>query len=161
MPAPKSVTKLKIKNGSAEVEYVSDVDAANYYLFELTRAALRDVGKFIAREFRAKFYSSFKRHEGSAGKVTRYNVWSSRNTQYPKVQVGLQEGHMDGFYAYYQEFGNASRNVPKMGLLTHAAQDNIAQIISIESQYLSGLSDAAARLEQQVNESEMEGDGDD
>ena len=52
MSAPKSVTKLKTKNGSVEVEYTSDVDATEYYIHELSRAAMRDVGKFLARTLR-------------------------------------------------------------------------------------------------------------
>ena len=43
MSAPKSVTKIN-KNG---VTYTSNVDACQYYLHELNRAALRDVGKFV------------------------------------------------------------------------------------------------------------------
>ena len=43
MSVPKSVVKVK-KNG---VEYTSNVDAAQYYIHELNRAALRDVGKFV------------------------------------------------------------------------------------------------------------------
>jgi hypothetical protein len=48
MGAPKSVIKLD-KNG---IKYTSSVDTCSYYIHELTRAALRDVGKFLARSFR-------------------------------------------------------------------------------------------------------------
>ena len=67
---------------------------------------------------------------------------------------------MGGFYAYFQEFGTSDGSVPKLGLLTHAAQDNVAEIIKIESQYLDGLSGEAARLEALVDEKDMEGDAD-
>ena len=45
MPVPKSVTKLS-KNG---VTFKSDVDKANYFLYELSRAALRDVAKLVKK----------------------------------------------------------------------------------------------------------------
>lgn len=154
MAAPKSVIKFD-KDG---IKYESNVDACNYYLFELTRAALRDVGRLIARKFRDSYYARFKKHTGNAGKATKYKVFSNANTQYPRVQIGLKPPKGRGFYSYYQEFG--SSKTEKLGLLTHAAEDNLAEIIKIESAYLSGLSEEAARLESLINESEMEGSAD-
>ena len=52
MSAPKSVVKID-KNG---VKYTSDVEFCEYSIKELTRAALRDVGKFIKRQFRENYY---------------------------------------------------------------------------------------------------------
>lgn len=157
MSAPKSVIKVD-KTGN--VTYTSNIDAAQYYIFELSRAALRDVGKFIAKQFRISFYNNFKKHTGNAGKATKYKVFSSANTKYPRVQIGLKTGQVDGFYAYFQEFGTSKTK--RLGLLRHAAEDNIAEIIKIESQYLSGLSGEASALESQINDSEeYEGDGND
>lgn len=155
MSAPKSVVKIK-KDG---VEYTSNVDAVNYFIFELTRAALRDVGKYVSKTFKKSYYEHFERHTGDAGKSTKYKVWSSANTKYPRVQIGLPGGQkVKGFYSYFQEFGTS--RTAKLGLLTSAVQNNIAEIIKIESQYLSGLSDEASRLESLIDESEMEGDAD-
>lgn len=159
--APKSVVKVKAKNGSVSVEYTSSVDAAEYYTHELTRAALRDVGKYVCKVFRTSYYSHFTKRTGDAGKATKYKVISSATTTAPRVQIGLKTGKVPGFYAYFQEFGTKKGNVPQLGLLTHAVQDNIPQIVSIESQYLSGLSDEAARLAAMVDEADMEGDADD
>ncbi len=50
MAVPKSVVRFK-KNG---VEYTSSVDRVNYTIVELTRAALRDVGKYLARTANSK-----------------------------------------------------------------------------------------------------------
>lgn len=161
MGAPKSVTKIKAKNGDVSVEYTSDVDAAQYYIHELTRGALRDVGKYIAKTFRTAYYDHFSRRTGDAGKATKYKVFSSASTVAPRVEIGLKTGRVPGFYAYFQEFGTSTNNVPRLALLTHAAQDNVAEIVKIESQYLSGLTEEAARLDQLVNESDMEGDADD
>lgn len=160
MSAPKSVTKLKYKNGRTEVTYVSDVDAAGYYIHELTRAALRDVGKYIAKTFRGEYYQHFKRRTGNAGKATKYKVTSGPKTVAPRVDIGLKKGRVAGFYAYFQEFGTKDGRVPRLGLLTHAAQDNVAEIVKIESQYLDGLSGEAQRLERQINEGDYDGDAD-
>lgn len=160
MPTPKSSTKTIVKDGNAEVKYETNVDACEYYIFELTRAALRDVGKFVTKAFKAAYYSHFTKKTGEAGKATKYKVWSSKDTLYPRVQIGL-DTKAKGFYAYFQEFGTSTGNVPKLGLLTKTVQDNVGEIVKIESQYLSGLSDEAARLESLINEDDMEGDADD
>lgn len=160
MPVPKSSTKVITKNGKTSVTYESNVDAAEYYMFELSRAALRDVAKFVVKLFRASYYQHFTRHTGDAGRATKYQVVSGRNTQYPRVDIGLKTGTVPGFYAYFQEFGTSS-GIPKLGLLTHAVEDNVAEIVKIESQYLSALSDEAERLASMITEDDMEGDADD
>lgn len=160
MPTPKSSTKTIVKDGKAEVKYETNVDATEYYIYELTRAALRDVGKFVTKAFRAAYYSHFTKITGNAGKATKYKVISGQKTTHPRVQVGLKTGKVPGFYAYFQEFGT-SNGIPKLGLLTHVVEDNVSEIVKIESQYLSGLSDEAARLESLINENDMEGDADD
>lgn len=160
MPTPKSSTKTIIKDGKSEVIYESNLDATQYYIYELTRAALRDVGKFVTKTFKAAYYSHFSKISGNAGKATKYKVWAGQKTTHPRIQIGLKTGRVPGFYAYFQEFGT-STGIPRLGLLTHAVEDNVAEIVKIESQYLSGLSDEAARLESLIDESDMEGDADD
>lgn len=140
MSAPKSVVKVK-KSG---VEYTSNVDAAQYYIYELSRAALRDVGKFVRTKWRSVYYEHFNRHSGDAGKAVNYNVISGKKTTAPRVQVGLKSGKVDGFYAYFQEFGTSK--TPRLGLLSKTVEDNIATIVEIESKYLSGLEDEATAL---------------
>lgn len=153
MPTPKSVTKID-KNG---VQFVSDVDKTEYFLYELSRAALRDVGKYVSRIWRDLYYSKFKKHTGKGGKATKYKVISGKNTTAPRVQIGLMSGKVDGFYAYFQEFGTS--RTPRLGLLSRAVEDNIAKIVEIESQYLSGLEDEAAALAA-INENDYEGGAD-
>lgn len=152
MSAPKSVTKIN-KNG---VTYTSNVDAAQYYIHELSRAALRDVGKFVRTKWREVYYNYFTRHTGDAGKAVNYNVIASKSTTAPRVQVGLKSGKVDGFYAYFQEFG--SSKTPKLGLLSATVEDNIAKIVEIESKYLSALEDEAQALSL-TDESEYNDDG--
>lgn len=140
MGAPKSVAKVK-KNG---VEYTSNVDAAEYYIFELSRAALRDVGKFVRTKWKENYYSHFQKHSGDAGKAVSSVVLSGKKTKYPRVEIGLKQGKIDGFYAYFQEFGTSK--TPKLGILTDTVESNIATIVEIESKYLSGLESEAAAL---------------
>ena len=160
MSAPKAQTKIKYKKGKTEVTYDSNLDAAEYYIFELCRAALRDVGKFVCLKFRELYYQNFKKRTGDAGKVTMYQVISGAKTTAPRVQVGIKQKRVKGFYGYFQEFGTSTGTVPRLGLLTKAVQNNVSEIVKIESQYLSGLSDEAERLASLVNEKEYGGDAD-
>ena len=150
MSIPKSVVKVK-KSG---VEYVSNVDKCQYYIYELARAALRDVGKFIVKKFRESYYSHFKRHTGKAGRSTKYKVYASANTRYPRLEIGLPTGRSIGFYGYFQEVGTSRQ--PKLGLLTKVVQSNVAEIITIESQYLSALENEA-KVQRLISEKEYEG----
>lgn len=156
MSAPKSVVKMN-KNG---VEFTSNVDACEYYLFELTRAALRDVVKFVRRTFKDEFYKNFKKHSGDAGRATYAVVLSGRNTKYPRAEVGLKKGQVDGFYAFFQEFGARGGAIPEKGILRHAVNDNIEIITKIESQYLSAIDSGDAKINSLISEEEYNGDGD-
>lgn len=152
MSAPKSVVKIN-KDG---VTYESGVDKANYFIFELTRAALRDVGKLCCRKFRDSYYEHFKMRTKEAGKSIKYKVISGKNTKYPRVQVGLKK-NAKGFYSLYQEFGTSKTR--KLGLLSKSVEGNVADIIKIESQYLSALENEAEALAL-IDENETEGDAD-
>ena len=152
MSVPKSVTKIN-KNG---VTYTSNVDAAQYYIYELNRAALRDVGKFVRKTFREAYYAIFKRHTGDGGKSVNFVVLSSKDTKYPRVEIGLKKGKVDGFYAFFQEFGTSTQ--PRLGLLTSSVENNIPKIIEIESKYLSALNDEAQALAL-IDEGEYKDDG--
>ena len=156
MSAPKSVTKVT-KNG---IEFTSNVDQCSYYLFELSRAALRDVAKFVRKRFRESYYENFKKHSGDAGKATSSVVLSGKDTKYPRVEIGLKKGKVDGFYAFFQEFGAKEDKIPKLGLLQKTVENNVAEIVRIESQYLSGLNGEASRLQALIDEGEHTDDSD-
>lgn len=150
MPVPKSVTKIVKKDGKNTVTFKSDVDRANYTLNELTRAALRDVGKYIAKEFKDDFYSYFDKRTGRVGKYTQFWVRKKEND----LQVGIKP---NAFYGGFQEKGTEKQ--PGLGMLTNAAESNIAEIVRIQSQYLSALESEAAALAL-INEGDYTG-GDD
>lgn len=149
MSAPKTVTKV-LKNG---VQYTSNVDRASYTIKELSRGALRDVAKFVKKQFNINYYQTFKKHTGDAGRSIKAVVYSNEKTIYPRVEIGLKKGQVDGFYGLFQELGTSRQ--PKHGLLTHAVQDNVAQIIEIESKYLSALENEAEALKL-IDEQETE-----
>ena len=154
MPLPPSVTKIK-KDG---VEFTSSVDRCSYTIKELCRAALRDAGKFVVKEFRKKYYGHFKRHTGEGGRATRYKVIASKSTLYPRVQIGLphatKKNPVKGYYAYFQELG--TKNIPKLGFLQSSVEENVTTIIKIQSQYLSALEDEAEALAL-ISEDDYEG----
>lgn len=146
MAIPKSVTKIKKGN----VEFISNVDRVNYTLNELTRAALRDVGKFVCNRFRGGFYNIFSRKKGKVGRYTQYWVRKKECD----LQVGLKPF---AFYGGFQELG--SSKTKKLGLLQKTVNENIAIIVKIESQYLSALENEAKALAL-INEEEYEGGAD-
>lgn len=149
MAIPKSVTKVS-KDG--KVIYTQSVDRVNYTIRELTRAALRDVGKFVCKQFRNSYYAAFKKRSGRVGKFTQY--WVKHKQKNVELEVGIKP---NAFYGGIQEFG--SSKTKKHAFLTHAVQDNIATIVEIESKYLSALEDEATALSL-ISEEEYEGGAD-
>lgn len=143
MSVPKSVVKIKKGN----IEYISSVDRVQYTLAELSRAALRDVGKLICNRFRNMYYGVFKRKKGKVGKYTQY--WVRRKEC--DLQVGLKAF---AFYGGFQELGSSKSK--KYGLLTKVVNESIPEIVEIESKYLSSLEDEAAALSM-IEEKEFEG----
>lgn len=154
MSVPKSVVRFR-KNG---VEYTSSVDRASYTLIELSRAAMRDVGKYLARTANSEAMKlpGLKKSRRVRGRSSTflYNVpWAKSGL--PHVEVGVTHGT---WYGEQQELGTSSQ--PKRQILRNSAHDNIAQIIEIESKYLSALEDEAAALSL-ISEEEYTGGGED
>ena len=154
MSTPKSVVKIN-RNG---VQYISSVDRASYTIVELTRAAMRDVGKYLARKANsaAMKLPGLKKSRRVRGKTSTflYNVpWAKEGL--PHLEVGVKHGT---WYGEPQELGTS--NQPRRQILRNAAHDNVAQIVEIESQYLSALEDEARAL-RLINEKEYSGGGDD
>ena len=131
MPVPKSVTKIT-KDGS--VTYTSNVDVVQYTMRELIRGALRDTGKFIAKQTRLSFYNKHKRLTGNVSKGIGYWVRKKDGD----LQVGMGRKGF-GFYGGLFEVGSAEKGIPKEDNLRNAVFENIDTIIDIQSQYLSEL----------------------
>lgn len=154
MSVPKSVVRFS-KNG---ITYTSSVDRASYTILELTRAALRDVGKYIARTANSKAMKlrGLKKSRRVRGRTSTflYNVPWAKNGL-PHLEVGVTHGT---WYGEQQELGTSKQ--PKRQILRNSAHDNIPQIIEIESQYLSAMEDEARAL-RLISEEEYSGGGED
>ena len=151
MSVPKSVVRFR-KGG---VEYTSNVDFAAYSIKELTRAALRDVGKFVSRQCNnaAMKLPGLKKSRRVRGRSSAFQYWVRKNEG--DLQVGIKHAT---WYGEQQELG--TRHQPRRGILRSAVYDNIAKIIEIESKYLSALESEAAALAQ-ISEEEYQGGADD
>lgn len=129
---PRSVTKITRRNG-VTVEFTSDVDLVKYSIEELSRAALRDTGKFL----RAKQIQEAKKMPGM-----KKNRRVSRAFQYwvRKRETDLITGSKhDTWYGVDQELGT-NKN-PRRNIVTKSAKENISTIRQIQGQYLSAIND--------------------
>lgn len=128
MALPKSVTKID----KAGVKFISNVDAVNYTIEELTRAALRDSAKLI----RKRLIEAQKQLPGMKRSRRLY-----RSTQYwvrrreSDLQIGFKH---DSWYGAKSELGTSGQ--PARGFLRDTVYNNIDEIRRIQSQYLSGIS---------------------
>lgn len=153
MPLPPSVTRTT-KDG---VQITSSVDRCSYTIRELTRAALRDVGKFVCI---SSNMAAQKLHGGGLRKTKRvrglrktnaFQYWARQKEG--DLQVGVTH---DTWYGTEQELG--SSRMKKKGILSNTVHDNIAEIVKIESQYLSSLESEARALEL-ISDEEYQGGG--
>lgn len=153
MPVPPSVTRIT-KDG---VQFTSSVDRCAYTIQELTRAALRDVGKFVCitsnKAAQKLYHNSMRRSKRVRGRSSAFQYWVRRKES--DLQVGIKHGT---WYGTEQELG--SSRIKKHGILTNTVQNNVPTIIEIESKYLSALEDEAKALAL-VSENEYKGGGDD
>lgn len=141
MAMPKSVTKIN-KDG---VQYVSNVDAINYTIEELTRAALRDSAKFIRR----KMNDELRKLPGMkrSRRIYRSNQYWVRKRE-TDLQIGFKH---DSWYGAKSELGTDGQ--PARNVLRNAVYENVDQIREIQSQYLSAITtDSASGL---IDESEF------
>ena len=152
MGLPPSVTRIN-KNG---VEFVESVDRANYLITELTRAAMKDVAKYVLRIVRGNVrgINSYTRKAKYA--ALRYQYWVRKKEC--DLQLGIENtarGANTAWMADQAELG--TNNQPKRGFLRAAVYDNIQMIRTIEAQYLSAIEDemgAAAMCDESENDPE-------
>ena len=152
MSVPRSVVKFK----KGTVEYTSSVDFAKYAIQELTRAALRDVGRFVSRSCNsaAMQLHGLKKSRRVRGKTSAFQFWVRK--QETDLQVGIKHGT---WYGVAQELGDSK--MPKLGILRNTTYDNIPTIVEIESKYLSALESEAAALAMIGSEGDYQGGGED
>lgn len=146
MPLPPSVTRMN-RNG---VRFTSNVDQANYKLKELTRAALRDIAKFLVAKMR------YKGAQIGGGKLrgkkrlrNAFQYWvRKRETDLLVFTKAMT------WYGYQQEMG--TMNQPKREIIRGTVLENIQIIRDIQAQYLKHIEneEAALRLIDENDEGE-------
>lgn len=121
---------------------VDNCDQVNYTITELTRAALRDVGKFLTRQCNQKGQQELKgmaRNPRMRGKNSAFQYW---NRKYETdLQIGVKG---EQWYSYKQELGQ--EKMPRLAIIQSTVEEHIPDIVKIESQYLSALEGEAAAL---------------
>lgn len=154
MPLPPQATVIK-RNG---VELTSNVDRANYLITELTRAAMRDVAKYVLRIVRANVRGISSQTRKMRYATTRYQYWIRKREC--DLQLGIEntaKGAETAWWADQSELGTGGQ--PKRGFLRSAVYDNIEMIRKIEAQYLSAIEDemnAASMVDESENDPEDE-----
>ena len=141
------------------VEFTSSVDRCNYTIRELTRAALRDVGRYVVRQCTRKA----RRLEGLGHTryiQKRFQFWVRK--QEGDLLVGIHnvmknKNPGETWYGMDQELGLNGQ--PKRAFLHDSVYENIRTIRDIEAQYLSAIEDEQQALAL-INEEETFGDGD-
>lgn len=147
---PRSVTKVTRRNG-VTVEFTDNVDRVQYTLQELSRAALRDTGKYIRAEQlkEAKKMPGMKKNRRAGG---AFQYWVR------KQETDLITGSKHGtWYGEQQELGD--KNQPKRGIISSSVKDNIPTIRNIQGQYLSYIEDENKALSV-INEEEYTAEDD-
>lgn len=128
-----SLPNARMKIDRSGVRFESNIDAVQYSITELCRAALRDTAKFL----RKRMMEKLKRLRGMRRSKRPYN-----STQYwvRKRETDLQIGFKHNtWYGVFQELGD--RGQPKRDILRSTVLENIDEIQRIQAQYLSALND--------------------
>lgn len=149
MPVPDSVVKFK-RNG---IEYVSSVDRANYFINELTRRALMDVGHFVLKEVSKKVRGLNKYLKKMRYAPRRYQHWVRKKET--DLVLGIENtkfGAVTAWWADQSELGTNGQ--PRRGFLYETVRDNIDKIREIEALYLSAIEDDNKALSL-INEDEV------
>lgn len=144
MAVPKSVIKIRTKQGKSTVEFTDHADWVNYTMQELIRAALRDTGKYIVRMTKNKV------HKRTGKLLSNIQYWVRKKEG--NLQVGFKPG---GWYGLFQELGTEKQ--PKIGALASSAENNIDTIKQIQAQYLSALNNENKALSM-IGEEEYNGE---
>lgn len=165
MPVPKTVTKVSKVNGNVAVTYKSNVERVNYTIKELTKAALRDVGKYLVKALSARA----PKFTGNLSKAFASEVSKDEKGQYT-LKVGVYR-KKDDATKHHKKFAphlhlvlfghNAYKNgtvVAGNDFVMETVRDNIDTIREIEGQYLSAINDEneALRLAEEAEKASDE-----
>jgi hypothetical protein len=131
MPLPRSVVRIN-RNG---VKFTSSVERAEYTLEELTRAALRDIGKLVTFKARDKVRAIANHSMKRSQRVKNaFQSWNRRRET--DLQVGIKH---ETWYGVDQELGLDGQ--PKRDILRKTVFENIDTIQQISAKYLKHIED--------------------
>ena len=136
MALPNARMKIN-RNG---VTFESNVDAVQYSLENLIRAALRDTAKYL----RKLMIQKLKKLPGMKKSKRIYNstqFWVRKKEN--DLQIGFKH---NSWYGALSELGD--KNQPKRGILRDTVFENIDTIQEIQGQYLSALSEQNPDVEE-------------
>jgi hypothetical protein len=146
MRAPPRALKVLNKD---RLFYIDGFDRTKWYLSELIRAALRDVGKLLIYRIRYEV-AKMPGMKRSRRKITGIQFWNRKKSQ--DLQIGAKHGT---WYAEDQELGTEGQ--PKRGIIRNVTFSSIADIRKIEGTYLSAIEDENRALAL-IDEEEEGGD---
>ena len=131
MPLPRSVVRINRKG----VKFTSSVERAEYTLEELTRAALRDIGKLVTFKARDKVRAIAKGSMKRSQRVKNaFQSWNRRRET--DLQVGIKH---ETWYGVDQELGLDGQ--PKRDILRKTVFENVNVIQEITAKYLKHIED--------------------
>jgi len=115
------------------VEYVSNVERTKYTILELTRAALKDVARFLRRRMldKARKMPGMKKGRRIPN---AFQYWVRRKET--DLIIGIKH---DTWYGAEQELGTNGQ--PKRSVLRQTVYENINEIRKIQGKYLSAIED--------------------
>lgn len=124
-------SKMKINKGG--VQFQSNVEAVEYSIAQLTKAALRDTAKFLRKRIieKLKVLPGLKKSKRLYNS-TQYWVRKKEND----LQIGMKH---DTWYGALAELGDKGQ--PKRSILRDTTFENVDEIQRIQAQYLSALND--------------------
>lgn len=115
------------------VTYISKVDRSKYLIDELTRTALREVGKFLRRRMLDKVRKLPGMRRGPRPR-NAFQYWVRRRDK--DLWIGIKH---NTWYGAQQELGTKSQ--PKRAIVRNTTFENIDEIRRIEGIYLSSIDD--------------------
>lgn len=165
MAVPKSVTKVYTsKSKYGQVEFTSNVDRVNYTIEELTKAALRDVGKVLIPKIR----EVTPKKTGLLSKSWQKWVKKSKGDGHLELDIGVytaaqakKKGQSYAHHAHLILLGHRTVNggfVPGNNFFYQVVADNMSLIRDTEGQYLSAIEDEQKAI--QIAEAEASLDED-
>lgn len=122
---------VKFKKG--DIEIISNIDRTQYCITELSRAALRDIGRYLRKQQidKVKKRPGMKKHKRP---YSAFQYWVRRRET--DLQTGIKH---DTWYGADQELG--TRHQPKKAILRDTTYESISEIRRIAGAYIKAIED--------------------